>query len=367
MELTFLKNDVERKNFLNNFWNKKHQHVTNGVKDLFVLDKDQLDELLQDEQIESRAVVHKNQRKLTHGSFNKQQIDEIKKHSHTFIIHNLNLIFEELNILEKQFSFLPNWIFDDIMCTYSNSESSLGAHYDPYNVMIIQARGKRKWELQYNYEEELKEDEDIKVIKNFKSEFEIILNPGDVLFIPRGCAHRGSSIEDSLSYSVGFKAIELNKLLQAFYAQEILNNEQSNIIDISDFNQEMDNQILEEFVNNIQKLASDKTKIKSYLLKHLTRNKVYEPEIVSMQVSFEDEYYKIADFKWSYTEDVDLVLFSINSEVFKISKSHFYSYFLELLEKPTLELFKFPKSESEEIKKLINQIISLGFIEISDT
>lgn len=366
MELTFLKKAEERKNFLENNWNKKHLHLTNCVSDLFVLDISQLDELLLDENVESRAVVNKSERKLSYGPFNNSQIESIKKESFTFIIHNLNLIFEELNELEQQFSFLPNWLFDDIMCTYSKKASSLGAHYDPYNVMIIQAEGTRKWELQYNYDETLKENEDIKVIQNFNPEFEIILKPGDVLFIPRGCAHRGSSIEDSLSYSVGFKAIEMNKILQSYFAQQILNNEDSSILDVKQNGNTLNLEILNSFKKSLSNLLEDEEEIKKYLLKQIARNKIYDAEYIKEEIDFDIEYYRIADCKWSYTDHNDKTILCINTIIFEIASNKF-DLFLNLLNQRPLELFKIQKVEDSEQIKLLNNLISYGFFEKSES
>ena len=366
MELTFIKSDEDRKNFLNQNWNRKHLHITNGVNNLFKISDVDLVELLLDQDVESRAVTYKNERKLSYGSFNLDQIKDIQKESHTFIIHNLHLIFEELNELEKQFSFLPNWLFDDIMCTYSNQDSSLGAHFDPYNVMIIQIEGQRKWELQYDFEKELKENEEIKVIKNFNAQHEFILNPGDVLFIPKGCAHRGTSLKDSLSYSIGFKAIEMNKIVQSYFAQQILNNEDSEIIDINQSNHELSQSIIDSFKAHLNELTRDEKKLKEYLLKQITPNKIYEPEIIDEEIDFNQTYFKIADFKWSYVKHNEKTLISINSSPLEISNEHF-DYIYKILNNPTLELFTPFITENKEVIEFLNKILSYGFIEKSDT
>lgn len=367
MDINFLNNNTERTEFLSNHWNQKHLHIKNAIKNIFALDQETIHELLMHDDIESRVVIEREFREMQHGPFESEEINQLEKEKYTYIIHNLNLLFEPLNKLAQHFSFIPNWLFDDLMCTYSAKETSIGAHFDPYNVVIIQAHGKRKWELQYNFNEELDFDHDVKVLKDFQPDIEIILEPGDVLFIPRGCAHRGSSLEASLSYSVGFKAIQIDKIVKNYLA-EYLSADDEKYLDINKTGNDIDKSIIKSVKKEILSLVEDDEALTSFILSQLSEPKNYyefDNEEAS-DIDFNLSYEKNPDCKWTWLDSNKSIQLAINGHTYQID-SNTFNYISPYLEMNGFESFEFKATEEKLIKEFIKILIHQEIFVISES
>ncbi|MEZ9856402.1 cupin domain-containing protein, partial [Vibrio breoganii] len=104
------------------------------------------------------------------------------------------------------FQALPNWLFDDLMICYSAPEGGVGPHIDQYDVFIIQGQGKRQWKVGAKDVGQYKETVQasaLRQIEGFDPIIDETLEPGDILYIPPGFPHEGSTLEPSMSYSIG--------------------------------------------------------------------------------------------------------------------------------------------------------------------
>ncbi len=54
----------------------------------------------------------------------------------------------------------------------------------------------------------------MKLLRDFHSEESIVVEPGDILYIPPGLAHYGLALESCMTYSIGFRAPSASDLLQ---------------------------------------------------------------------------------------------------------------------------------------------------------
>ncbi len=99
-------------------------------------------------------------------------------------------------------------------------KAGIGPHFDYYDVIIIQGHGKRHWQLgQYcDHLSALRKDSELKILKDFILSDEFILETGDALYIPPGIAHQGTSLDDSLSYSIGFRAPSYSEIISQYAA-----------------------------------------------------------------------------------------------------------------------------------------------------
>ena len=118
----------------------------------------------------------------------------------------------------SQFNFIPNWRVDDLMVSYASNHGSVGAHLDSYDVFLFQAGGRRQWSINLNEydEDDFIDGLDLKIIEGFKTEQSWQLETGDMLYLPPGVAHHGIAINDSLTFSIGFRAPSRNELLSGF-------------------------------------------------------------------------------------------------------------------------------------------------------
>jgi 50S ribosomal protein L16 3-hydroxylase len=153
-----------------------------------------------------------------------------------------------------------------------------------------------------------------------------------MIYIPPNVAHHGISIEDSISYSIGFKSIRYKNLLDQF-ATDLM----SDLDDKSFHDLQMpianDPFILEDYVvekvyKELFKVISDKENFKNSLLKHLTRPKnIASDECTLNEAVIEKRILKQSKFKrdiWAKfvasKADANTFNIAINSNSFCVNK-----------------------------------------------
>jgi 50S ribosomal protein L16 3-hydroxylase len=109
--------------------------------------------------------------------------------------------------LVKPFSFIPKWRFDDVMISYATPGGGVGPHIDLYDVFICQGSGRRRWRVgdQGNHKQ-FAAHAALLHTEPFEAIIDTELLPGDILYIPPGFPHDGVTLEESMSFSVGFRA-----------------------------------------------------------------------------------------------------------------------------------------------------------------
>jgi 50S ribosomal protein L16 3-hydroxylase len=124
----------------------------------------------------------------------------------------------ELAVLPEQFRFIPDWRIDDLMLSYAPEGGSVGPHVDEYDVFLLQAMGRRRWQ----YGERRCEDPrlvpnlELAILREFDPHQQAELGPGDLLYLPPGFAHHGVALEPCLTYSLGFRAPDAVSTLESF-------------------------------------------------------------------------------------------------------------------------------------------------------
>jgi 50S ribosomal protein L16 3-hydroxylase len=203
--------------FLREYWQKKPLLIRNAIPDFnnFLTKKDIID-LSSNEKAQSRLIsFEKNEWCLTHGPFKKREISKINTCA-TVLLQNINHFFFEGRNLLKLFHFIPHARLDDLMVSYAPNGIGVGPHFDSYDVFLLQGYGRRKWEISKQRDRQLVEDAPLRILKNFKSQQEWILEPGDMLYLPPKYAHNGIAIGESITYSIGFRAPSYQELIQEF-------------------------------------------------------------------------------------------------------------------------------------------------------
>jgi 50S ribosomal protein L16 3-hydroxylase len=180
---------------------------------------DELAGLAMEEEIESRLVIQTPDAApywhLTRGPFDETAFKTLPATHWTLLVQGVDRFVPEVSALLDYFNFLPQWRVDDVMISYAVSQGSVGPHYDNYDVFLYQAKGRRKWLLTSqgcvpeNYQEGL----ELRIMKSFLCEQEIILEEGDMLYLPPHIAHHGISLSDEcMTYSFGYRSYQAVEL-----------------------------------------------------------------------------------------------------------------------------------------------------------
>jgi len=208
--------------FLGEYWQKKPLLLRQAIPDFHSpVSPETLAGLACEEMVESRLVIEKDANKpwhLKHGPFNDDDFLQLPETHWTLLVQEANKHIPELSELLARFNFLPSWWFDDIMISYAPDHGSVGPHFDYYDVFLFQAQGKKRWQINTRgvSEDNYLTNIDLRIMREFEAEYDWVLEPGDMLYLPPGVAHHGVAMGDSLTYSIGYRAISKVEMMASF-------------------------------------------------------------------------------------------------------------------------------------------------------
>ncbi|MBO1256243.1 cupin domain-containing protein [Alteromonas sp. 5E99-2] len=207
--------NIDKDHFLAEVWQRKPLVIKKGIQDFQdPIDEHDLAGLAQDADIDSRIVsLNNNNWSVEQGPFD--EFEHLCVGKWTLMVQGVDRWIEDINDLAKHFSFIPHWRFDDVMVSYSVPGAGVGPHVDQYDVFLIQGKGKRHWKVgEPDMVVATSPHKNLQQVEPFEPTIDVILEPGDILYIPPGFPHCGESIEPCLTYSVGFRAPNARDLLQ---------------------------------------------------------------------------------------------------------------------------------------------------------
>jgi 50S ribosomal protein L16 3-hydroxylase len=199
---------ISAEEFLSEYWQKKPLLIRNAISDFQgLLSPDELAGLACEEDVQSRLISFNAKRwELEQGPFNEVRFSELPEHGWTLLVQELNHHLQDAANLLKQFNFIPYARLDDLMVSYAPDGGGVGPHFDSYDVFLLQGMGQRLWRISEQDDLSLEEGAPLRILKNFNTEQEWILSPGDMLYLPPHVAHWGIAVGECMTYSVGFRA-----------------------------------------------------------------------------------------------------------------------------------------------------------------
>jgi 50S ribosomal protein L16 3-hydroxylase len=216
---TIILGGMDAAEFLQTYWQKQPYLIKQANKHYqsFVAKQDLID-LSYEDNVESRLVLENSGEypwQVNHGPFCKDDFDALPDSHWSLLLQNTEFHIAAAARFLDQFKFIPNWRIDDLMVSFATKQGSVGPHIDNYDVFLFQAVGKRQWSINLNdySEDDFIEGLDLRIIKQFEAEQEWILEPGDMLYLPPGIAHHGIALEESITFSIGFRAPSSSELL----------------------------------------------------------------------------------------------------------------------------------------------------------
>jgi len=181
------------------------------------LSVDELAGLACEADVESRLVRGRvgGSWQLEHGPFEEATLAGLPDRDWTLLVQDVDKWVPEIAELLVPFRFIPDWRIDDIMVSFAAPGGSVGPHTDQYDVFLLQAEGRRRWQLSEHFDPALVCDIDLKILEHFSPEQEFVVEPGDLLYLPPNVAHYGLALDSAMTLSIGFRAPNQRELIGA--------------------------------------------------------------------------------------------------------------------------------------------------------
>ncbi len=231
---------ITAEQFLAEYWQKKPLLVRNAMPEIAgLLEPDDVMELALDENVTARLIKQKdrdpNQWSVKSSPLLKADFQKMPK-LWTLLVQAVDHYSFDLSELWKKFPFIPQWRRDDIMVSYAPQGGSVGKHFDFYDVFLVQGYGQRRWQLgqMCNAETEFVPGQPLKLLPEMDVNFDKVLAPGDLLYVPPGLSHYGVAEDDCLTFSFGFRMPNVSDMVDRvgdkFAENEVLRNPLTDII-----------------------------------------------------------------------------------------------------------------------------------------
>jgi 50S ribosomal protein L16 3-hydroxylase len=330
--------NLDRKHFLAEHWQKKPLLIPAALSDFEVpVSADELAGLALEDEIESRIIEqHEGKWRLQHGPFTPEDFDRTTPW--TLLVQAVDHYIPAVAELRQLIDFIPQWRVDDVMVSYAVDGGSVGPHYDNYDVFLLQGEGQRLWKLGQSCDSQSATvpHDSLRILTEFDTEQEFLLNPGDILYVPPGIAHWGIAQGECTTFSIGFRAPRINDMLsrwadttleqldsELFYTDPTFSKDSTRPGEIS--RQERD-QVRELLLNAVDKL--DAGNWFGELVTEPRYPVIDESEVGSLALTAGATFYLLAEAKLAWQEDGGGITVFSNGE-----SLHFQLEVLDLLVK----------------------------------
>lgn len=211
--------DVEA--FLREHWQKKPLLIRGAWTGWSnPLDPDELAGLACEDEVESRLVERVGERwSVEHGPFPESRFNALNDTNWTLLVQAVDQFVPAVAALIGPFRFIPDWRIDDVMVSLAATGGGVGPHFDQYDVFLVQGLGRRRWRIGglCDADSPLLAHDDLRLLADFETVEEYVLEPCDILYVPPGIAHDGiAESDDCMTYSVGFRAPARSELVAHF-------------------------------------------------------------------------------------------------------------------------------------------------------
>ncbi|WP_349929555.1 cupin domain-containing protein [Acinetobacter sp. A1-4-2] len=225
---------ITAEQFLAEYWQKKPLLVRNALPEIAgLLEPHDVMELALDENVTARLIKQKdkdpNQWSVKSSPLIKADFQKMPK-LWTLLVQAVDHYSFDLAELWKKFPFIPLWRRDDIMVSYAPKGGSVGKHFDFYDVFLVQGYGHRRWQLgqMCDADTDFVAGQPLKLLPDMEINFDEVLAPGDLLYVPPGLSHYGVAEDDCLTFSFGFRmpnvAEMMDRVSDKFADDQLLKN-----------------------------------------------------------------------------------------------------------------------------------------------
>ncbi|MBY5920315.1 cupin domain-containing protein [Ferrimonas balearica] len=212
--------------FLQQHWQQQPCVIRQAIPEFEdPIEPDELAGLALEESVSSRIVIRDGERWFSESG-GREDYNDLGGQDWQLLVQAVNHHHGPAQSLCEQFRFLPDWRFDDLMVSFAVPGGGVGPHIDNYDVFILQGQGERRWQVgQQGSHRPRPNCPGMALVEDFEPIIDVVMQPGDLLYIPPGFPHCGQTLTPSLSYSLGYRAPSQQELLGAL-ADHLLDSDQ---------------------------------------------------------------------------------------------------------------------------------------------
>ena len=290
-----LLNGLTPAQFLAEYWQKKPLLIKNAIPNFTgLLSPDELAGLACEDDVQSRIVKYKKGKWVAdHGPFEDDDFAKLPEkptpdNNWTLLVQSVNHHLPEGAALLQLFDFIPHARLDDLMVSYAPNGGGVGPHFDSYDVFLLQGQGKRLWRISEQTDLSLVEGAPLRILQNFDTAQEWLVETGDLLYLPPHLAHWGIAVSDGeidcMTYSIGFRAPKNQELATEFlgFMQDKLNQDklildgiyQDADLTLQDHAAEIGKEMIAKVSANLQKIKWSDVVVAEFLGTYLSEPKV---------------------------------------------------------------------------------------------
>jgi len=202
--------------FMREAWQRKPLLIRSAIEGFTPpVDRTRLFELALQSDAEARLIWQ------SHGMWQLQpgpldRLPSPRRAGWTVLVQGVDLADDGAHALLQRFRFVPDARLDDLMISYATDGGGVGPHVDSYDVFLLQAHGRRRWRISRQRDLRTVEGAPLQLLADFRPTDEVVLEPGDMLYLPPGVAHEGTAVGECITYSIGFRAPTHQELLESF-------------------------------------------------------------------------------------------------------------------------------------------------------
>ena len=207
---------ISPQEFMRVYWQKKPLLIRQAIPGMqALLSRKELFELASEQDVESRLVSGDGDAQpwqMRNGPFKLRALPPVSRPNWTLLVQGVDLHVDALAELRDRFRFIPDARLDDVMVSYASDGGGVGPHFDSYDVFLLQAQGQRRWRISAQKNLQLRDDVPLKILSQFKPTKTMLLEAGDMLYLPPHYAHEGVAEGECMTYSIGFRAPERREM-----------------------------------------------------------------------------------------------------------------------------------------------------------
>jgi 50S ribosomal protein L16 3-hydroxylase len=147
-----------------------------------------------------------------HGPFTDDDFLNLPDEGWTLRVADVEKHAPDLAALLEPFRFIPDWRIDGLTIHYAAPSGTVEPRVNDDDVFLLQGQGRQCCQIASRTVAPGANGPDA----GFIPEWEWALEPGDLLYLPPGVVHRGSTLEPGLIYTVNGRAPSHRELLDGF-------------------------------------------------------------------------------------------------------------------------------------------------------